>query len=160
METATLGLLLTRLGRLNEQFLTEVHRRHNTTSAEAAVLLLLANTPDKATNPSVIAERIVQTTGGLTATLKRLAERGWVERLPDPEDGRGLLVSLTGAGRLTHDAVFADLVRCYQEVFVEVDTGVALTAVRELLCGFERVIGVPSSAEWTHEQELLSGVAR
>jgi len=159
VDIATLGLLLTRLGRLNEQFLTELNRRHATTSTEAAVLLLLANTPEKAINPSVIAERIVQTTGGLTATLKRLAERGWVERLPDPEDGRGLLVSLTATGRSTHDTVFADLVQSYQRVFVEVDTDAALMAVRDLMRGFERLTGAKSSAWWTYEQELLPGGA-
>ncbi len=61
MNAATLGLLLTRLGRLNEQFLTDHHRRHGTTPAEAAVLLMLANTTDEAVSPTVIADWIVQT---------------------------------------------------------------------------------------------------
>ena len=30
--------------------------------------------------------------------MNRLAERGWVERIADPSDGRAVLVSLTPAG--------------------------------------------------------------
>ncbi|MEC9000415.1 MAG: MarR family winged helix-turn-helix transcriptional regulator [Actinomycetota bacterium] len=153
MDVATLGLLLTRLGRLNEHFLAEHHRRHDTTSAEAAVLLLLANAPEEAVNPSVIAERIVQTSGGLTATLKRLQARGLVERRPDPCDGRGRLVALTAAGRAAHDTVFADLVDRYRLVFADVDDGAALVAVRDLMRGFERFTGATSSAWWTHDQD-------
>jgi len=153
MDTATLGLLLTRLGRLNEQFLAEHHRRHDTTSAEAAVLLLLANAPEPAISPTVIAERIVQTSGGLTATLKRLEARGWVERRPDPDDGRGRLVALTDEGRPAPAMVFTDLVDRYRLVFADVDDGTALAAVRDLMRGFERLTGATSSAWWTHDRE-------
>ncbi len=153
MDTATLGLLLTRLGRLNEQFLSEHHRRQDTTSAEAAVLMMLANTVDEAVSPTVIADWIVQTSGGLTATLRRLEDRGWIERRPDPHDGRGRLVALTVDGRATHDAVFADLVDRYRLVFTDVDTEAGLHAVRDLMRGFERLTGVTSSAWWSHRAE-------
>jgi len=153
MEVITLGLLLTRLGRLNEQFLADHHRRHDTTAAEANVLMLLANAPEEAIAPTVIAERIVQTSGGLTATLKRLVARGWVERHADPDDGRGRLVALTDAGRTAHDAVFADLVDRYRLVFTDVDDAAALAAVRDLMRGFERLTGATSSAWWTHDDE-------
>ncbi len=35
----------------------------------------------------------------LSRLVDRLAERGLVERQPDPDDGRGVRLSLTGAGR-------------------------------------------------------------
>jgi DNA-binding MarR family transcriptional regulator len=35
----------------------------------------------------------------LSRLVDRLAERGFVERRPDPEDGRGVRLSLTDAGR-------------------------------------------------------------
>ena len=150
MDAATLGLLLTRLGRLNEQFLAEHHRRHDTTPAEAAVLMMLANTPDEAVSPTVIADWIVQTSGGLTATLRRLEDRGWIERRPDPDDGRGRLVALTAHGRASHDEVFADLIDRYRLVFTDVDTDAGLDAVRDLMRGFERLTGATSSAWWSH----------
>ncbi len=154
MNAATLGLLLTRLGRLNEQFLTDHHRRHGTTPAEAAVLLMLANPTDEAGSPTVIADWIVQTSGGLTATLKRLEDRGWIERHPDPDDGRGRLVTLSESGRDANDAIFTDLVDRYSLVFVDTDTDSGLDAVRDLMRGFERLTDATSSAWWTHPTDV------
>jgi DNA-binding MarR family transcriptional regulator len=34
----------------------------------------------------------------ITLLVNRLAERGWVQRVADPSDGRAVLVSLTRAG--------------------------------------------------------------
>ncbi len=41
----------------------------------------------------------------ITLLVNRLADRGWVERVADPSDGRAVLVSLTPAG----EAVFEQL---------------------------------------------------
>lgn len=41
-------------------------------------------------------ERVTQP--AITLLVNRLAERGWVERVSDPSDGRAVLVSLTAAG--------------------------------------------------------------
>lgn len=41
-------------------------------------------------------ERVTQP--AITLLVNRLAERGWVERVPDPSDGRAVLVSLTAGG--------------------------------------------------------------
>ena len=154
MPTATLGLLLTRLGRLNEQFLADHHRRHSCTSAEAVVLMLLANNDAEAVSPTFIGEWIVQTSGGLTATLQRLERRGWIKRLPDPADGRGLLVALTEAGSVAHDLQFDDLVDRYNLVFADIDDDDAcLAAVRGLMRGFERLQGIASSAWWRHHSD-------
>jgi DNA-binding MarR family transcriptional regulator len=38
------------------------------------------------------------TAGGITRRLDAMVREGLVERLPDPEDGRALLVRLTPAG--------------------------------------------------------------
>lgn len=45
-----------------------------------------------------IAERLVQTTGGTTKTIRRLEGRGLVTRVADPDDGRRALIELTPAG--------------------------------------------------------------
>ena len=161
MPTATLGLLLTRLGRLNEQFLADHHRQHTCTSAEAAVLMLLANNDAEAVSPTFIGEWIVQTSGGLTATLRRLERRGWIKRLPDPADGRGLLVALTESGSAAHDLQFDDLVDRYNLVFADIDNDVGLAAVRGLMRGFERQQGIASSTWWSHQSNRhVPGPAR
>jgi len=49
--------------------------------------------------PSELASRLHLHTGGVTALLDRLADRGYVEREPHPSDRRKLLVHLTSQGR-------------------------------------------------------------
>jgi DNA-binding MarR family transcriptional regulator len=49
--------------------------------------------------PSALARAEQITRQGMGATLNRLAERGLVERHPDPQDGRRTLMALTEAGR-------------------------------------------------------------
>ena len=48
--------------------------------------------------PSVLAKMYLLTTGAMTNRIDRLEERDLVERKPDPEDRRALLVSLTQKG--------------------------------------------------------------
>lgn len=55
------------------------------------------------------AETLV-TSGTMTNRVDRLAARGLVERRPDPDDGRGVLVGLTEAGRTVVEAALAALV--------------------------------------------------
>jgi DNA-binding MarR family transcriptional regulator len=44
-------------------------------------------------------ERVTQP--AITLLVNRLEERGWVKRIPDPSDGRAVLVSLTPVGEET-----------------------------------------------------------
>jgi DNA-binding MarR family transcriptional regulator len=45
--------------------------------------------------PSVIAERVLITTGSMTSLLDTLERRGLVRRMPHPDDRRKLLVDIT-----------------------------------------------------------------
>jgi DNA-binding MarR family transcriptional regulator len=57
-----------------------------------------------ATTPSDLARAEQITPQGMGATLSSLAQRGLVERHPDPNDGRRTFMSLTEAGRqVVHD---------------------------------------------------------
>jgi len=46
-----------------------------------------------------LVDRVVLSQPGLSRKVARLEEQGLVERLPDPHDGRGVLVKLTRSGR-------------------------------------------------------------
>ena len=94
--------LFTTLGRtglfleaLQRESLTE----HGLAFTEYSVLRLLVTTSGQQLAPSVLAERIVCTTGAMTKLVDRLERGGLVERAPDPTDRRGVLVGLTAAGR-------------------------------------------------------------
>lgn len=59
--------------------------------------------------PGVLLRETMVTSGTMTNRVDRLAHRGLVERLPDPEDRRGVLVRLTSAGKSTVDGAFETL---------------------------------------------------
>jgi DNA-binding MarR family transcriptional regulator len=50
-------------------------------------------------SPGALAASMMLSSGGTTARLDRLEKAGLVERSPDPDDRRGVLVRLTGHGR-------------------------------------------------------------
>jgi DNA-binding MarR family transcriptional regulator len=49
--------------------------------------------------PTLLCEVALLTSGAMTNRLDRLEEAGLVERLPDPNDRRGLLIQLTAEGK-------------------------------------------------------------
>ena len=68
------------------------------TSEYAALTALWLNGEPHRLAAGEIADRLVQTTGGTTKTIRRLEERGLVRRVADPDDGRRALIELTTAG--------------------------------------------------------------
>ncbi|GAA3093935.1 MarR family winged helix-turn-helix transcriptional regulator [Streptosporangium carneum] len=84
-------------------------------------------------SPGALLRATLVTSGTMTNRIDRLTAAGLVRRRPDPEDRRGVLVSLTDAGRARVDNAFADLLR----------------RERDLLAGLGK-----------HEQQALSGLLR
>jgi DNA-binding MarR family transcriptional regulator len=148
----TLVVLLSRLGRLNEAVIQEICRRHDITAAEIQVLAVLRHTANEGpANPTSLARTIVQTSGGFSATLRRLEARGFARRLPDPADGRGRLIEITASGEAIFDDAFADLLARFRFLFDGIDVDVALTTVRDLVNAFERFANLGSTATWELE---------
>jgi len=145
-DVATFVLLLGRLSRLNEATVAEVTADHGTTPAGVRVLSLLAHSERGQASPSDIASFVVQTSGGLTATLRRMEADGLVERIADPSDGRGRLVVLTKRGRKFHTRVLNAVIQRIERALKSVDLDHADIVVRELLGAFELDHGSPSSA--------------
>ncbi|MET9336725.1 MULTISPECIES: MarR family winged helix-turn-helix transcriptional regulator [unclassified Nonomuraea] len=67
-------------------------------------------------SPGALLRATLVTSGTMTNRIDRLEQAGLVRRRPDPEDRRGVLVSLTDAGRARVDAAFADLLRREREL--------------------------------------------
>ncbi len=53
-------------------------------------------------SPSKLARRMELTSGSVTNRLDRLERAGFVRRLPDPDDRRGIVIELTDKGRETY----------------------------------------------------------
>jgi DNA-binding MarR family transcriptional regulator len=60
-------------------------------------------------SPGRLLRETLVTSGTMTNRVDRLAARGFVERHPDPDDRRGVIVRLTREGKTTVDGAFAAL---------------------------------------------------
>lgn len=60
-------------------------------------------------SPGQLLTQTLVTSGTMTNRIDRLAQKGLVERLPDPSDRRGVLVRLTTSGRRLADEAMAGL---------------------------------------------------
>lgn len=60
-------------------------------------------------SPGQLVTQTLVTSGTMTNRVDRLATRDFVERSPDPNDRRGVIVALTRSGREAVDAALADL---------------------------------------------------
>ncbi|CAN5323612.1 MAG: MarR family winged helix-turn-helix transcriptional regulator [Nocardioides sp.] len=60
-------------------------------------------------SPGRLLRETMVTSGTMTNRVDRLVARGFVERLPDPEDRRGVLVRLTREGKTAVDGAFEAL---------------------------------------------------
>jgi DNA-binding MarR family transcriptional regulator len=60
-------------------------------------------------SPGQLLTQTLVSSGTMTNRIDRLEARGLVTRRPDPEDRRGVVVTLTSAGRARVDAALADL---------------------------------------------------
>jgi DNA-binding MarR family transcriptional regulator len=77
--------------------------------------------------------------------IRRLEERGFAERAPNPADGRSHLVSLTASGRAAFETTFAGWRRAMDELEAELtmpSTEIA-AAVRELDRAMRSVLARP-----------------
>src|SRR4051794_10309415 len=90
-----------------------LHNRHTVDqyqlSPSARGALAVIEGAGQPLEPSVIAERLVVTTGSMTSLLDNLEKRGLVRRLPHPDDRRKLLVDITPEARAIVDELLPAL---------------------------------------------------
>jgi len=97
-----------------------------------------AGTPYELSPGRLLTETLV-TSGTMTNRIDRLSARGYVERYPDPDDRRGVIVRLTVEGRSAVDAAFAALLdaeRALLEDLPERDRTRLASLLRTLLARF------------------------
>ena len=78
-------------------------------SATARMALAVIEGAHEPLEPSVIAERLIITSGSMTSMLDTLERRGLVRRMPHPEDRRKLLVDVTDEARAILDEMLPSL---------------------------------------------------
>jgi len=67
-------------------------------------------------SPKSLLEQTLVSSGTMTNRVDRMAQRGLVERRTDPNDGRGILVSMTEDGRRRVDTAITELVTAEAEL--------------------------------------------
>lgn len=149
-EETTLVLLLGRLERLNDALVNQVCNQQGVSPGELRVLAMLRHGADpEGIRPVDIGRWVVQTTGGLTATISRLEAGGRIERRTDPDDARAKRVVLTEDGRSFYDSLLAELEHRYGIIFDQIDVESSLASVRDLINAFERAGGHSLSGSWS-----------
>ena len=91
-----------RLARLQAELtprLEEVFVRFGLRSADFAVLATLVRLEREDVSQRRLGVELGLSPGTVSLRIDRLVRRGLVEREPDPEDGRGALITITSAGR-------------------------------------------------------------
>lgn len=89
--------------------MASVERRHGLSNAAAQTLAIIEGAGEPLA-PSIIAERLMVTTGSITSLLDTLERRGLVRREAHPSDRRRLLVHLTDEGAALVDAFLPEIV--------------------------------------------------
>jgi MarR family multiple antibiotic resistance transcriptional regulator len=72
---------------------------HLGVSASQARVLAVLHFAKEPIKPSLVATLLFQETQSITGILHRIESRGWVTRLPDPNDRRAVGLQLTDEGR-------------------------------------------------------------
>ena len=83
---------------LNERLNRQLTDQGDLSLAEYEVLVQLSERPERRMRMSELADRAVNSRSRLTHTVGRMEERGLVRRQPCPEDGRGVVCTLTDEG--------------------------------------------------------------
>jgi DNA-binding MarR family transcriptional regulator len=92
--------------------------------------------------PGALLRATLVTSGTMTNRIDRLADARLVHRLPDPQDRRGVLVTLTAEGQQRADEALADLVLSEYDLL----NGLG-AADRRTLADLLRVLLAPLDAE-------------
>jgi DNA-binding MarR family transcriptional regulator len=114
----------------------QLQRDAGLSHAAYVVLAMLSESPTRRRRMSDLALRANQSQSRLSHTVARLETRGWVQREPAPEDGRGAVAVLTDAGwdvvravapghvdavrSLLFDGLSADDTACFRRVLESV----------------------------------------
>jgi DNA-binding MarR family transcriptional regulator len=101
---------ISRLARHLDQARRDAFESHRIEPWEFDVLAALrrAGAPYQL-SPGRLLRQTMVTSGTMTNRVDRLAARGMVERYPDPDDRRGVIVQLTADGKVAVDAAFTAL---------------------------------------------------
>lgn len=126
LDVAPLEVLsrVTRLARHLDRARSAAFTRHGLEGWEFDVLAALRRSgPPYQLSPGQLVAQTMVTSGTMTNRIDRLAGRLLVRRLPDPADGRGVMVRLEAGGQELVDAALADLLTVERDLLEALEAG-------------------------------------
>ncbi|MEX2245238.1 MAG: MarR family transcriptional regulator [Dehalococcoidia bacterium] len=90
---------------------------HLGVSASQARVLAVLHFAKGPIKPSLVATLLFQETQSITGILHRIESRGWVRRLPDPNDRRAVGLELTDKGRQITEEIVKISDELYDDMF-------------------------------------------
>ena len=147
LDVAPLGVLsrVSRLARHLDRARRQAFAEHRLETWEFDVLAALRRAGEPyELSPGALLTRTLVTSGTMTNRIDRLEARGLVERRPDTDDRRGVLVTLTDDGRQRVDAALADLLEHERAILSDLTPDQSAT-----LADLLRVLVSPFDAEDT-----------
>ena len=124
--------LIGALTRLPSALDTGTRRATGLTTFEYLVLALLSEQEGRRLRMSDLAVMVQASLSRLSHVVSRLEDRGWLERSPDPDDGRATTVSVTAAGWEQVQVAAPRHVRVVRELVVDALTPEQFTQLGEL----------------------------
>jgi DNA-binding MarR family transcriptional regulator len=113
---------LSRIGPLLARRQEAVFDRFGLGRGEVGALsaLRIAGPPHRL-SPTRLGKGLMLSSAGITSRIDRLERRGFVRRLPDPDDRRGVIVELTDEGLNVVDAAVVALTNSDRELLERLD---------------------------------------
>lgn len=106
---------------------------HLGVSASQARVLAVLHFAKGPIKPSLVATLLFQETQSITGILHRIESRGWVRRLPDPNDRRAVGLELTDKGREITEEIVSIALELYDDMFGSVLTATEKKQVETIL---------------------------
>jgi DNA-binding MarR family transcriptional regulator len=136
---------ISRLARHLDRARRSAFAAHGLESWEFDVLSALRRQgPPYQLSPGALLRATLVTSGTMTNRIDRLTAAGLVRRNPDPQDKRGVLVTLTADGRDRVDAALAGLLSSEETLLAGLDAGerqALADLLRLLLAPFDALAG-------------------
>jgi DNA-binding MarR family transcriptional regulator len=124
LEPLTVFSRVSRLARHLDLARRTAFARHSLETWEFDVLSALRRSGEPyQLSPGQLLNQTLVTSGTMTNRIDRLAGRLLVRRLPDPADGRGVMVRLEPGGQELVDAALADLLTVERDLLEALEAG-------------------------------------
>jgi len=113
---------------------------HGLTSVSYITMMALYSRPENLANPSELSEATGETRGNMTRICDDLVDKGWMRRVPNPEDRRRVDLSLTESGIALLKIVAPQLRQNADDFYTRVFSKTEKATLQQLLAQFSEAL--------------------